>query len=63
MIKDEQKAYEMTSYLIKEAKCNAGLEDELEQTCLFYVSRDGREELVKLFLEHGCKANHIDSFG
>tara|TARA_B110000285_G_scaffold186678_1_gene212138 strand:- start:344 stop:526 length:183 start_codon:yes stop_codon:yes gene_type:complete len=27
------------------------------------VSRDGRLELCKLFLEGGCKADHIDSYG
>ena len=53
----------MSEYLIKEAKCNASLEDTLNQTCLFYVSRDGREDLCRLFLEHGCKANHVDSYG
>jgi ankyrin repeat protein len=30
---------------------------------LFYVSRDGREDLVKLFLSNGCKPNHEDSYG
>ena len=63
LIKDDKKAYDMTEYLIKEAKCNALLEDSLNQTCLFYVCRDGREQLVKLFLENGCKANHVDSYG
>ena len=53
----------MTEFLINEAKCNASLEDSLKQTCLFYVSRDGREDLVKLFLKHGCKPNHEDSYG
>ena len=63
LVKDDKKAYEMTEYLIKEAKCNAALEDSLNQTCLFYVCRDGRYDLVKLFLEHGCKADHVDSYG
>ena len=53
----------MSEYLIKQAKCNAAHEDQLNQTCLFYVSRDGRLDLCKLFLEGGCKADHIDSYG
>lgn len=52
----------MTKYLIEEAKCNAGHKDTLDQTCLFYVSRDGRTDLVDLFLTNGCKANHCDSY-
>lgn len=63
LIKDDKKAYDMTAYLIKEAKCKAAMQDSLDQTCLFYVSRDGRSELAKLFIEHGCKSNHIDSYG
>lgn len=63
LIKDEAKAYEMTEYLIKQAKCNAAHEDSLNQTCLFYTSRDGRLDLCRLFLESGCKADHIDSYG
>ena len=27
------------------------------------MSRDGRAELAKLFMKHGCKANHVDSYG
>lgn len=53
----------MTRYLIEEAKCDVNLEDTLNQTCLFYVSRDGRTDLVKLLLRHGAKANHSDSYG
>ena len=53
----------MTKYLIEEGKCDASLEDTLSQTCLFYASRDGREELARLFLENNCLANHEDSYG
>lgn len=62
-IKEGAKALEMTKYLIEEAKCDVNLEDTLKQTCLFYVSRDGRADLVKLLLHHGAKANHSDSYG
>ena len=53
----------MTKYLIEEAKCDVNQEDTLNQTCLFYLSRDGREDLLKLFLKHGAKANHSDTYG
>ncbi len=63
MIKSEQKALEMTKYLINECKCDPTLQDDLSQTCLFYASRDGREALARLFLSHRCQANQVDSFG
>ena len=53
----------MCKYLIEVAKCDPLFEDTLNQTCLFYGSRDGRSELVQLFLQNGCKANHSDSYG
>lgn len=62
VIKDPLKAYNMTKFLVEEAKCDAAHQDTLNQTCLFYVSRDGRMDLVKLFLENGCKANHSDCY-
>lgn len=63
MIPDDERALEMTKYLIYTAKCKAGHADSLNQTALFYVARDGREDLAKIFIEQGCSANHIDSFG
>lgn len=53
----------MTKYLIEDAKCDVSFEDSLNQTCLFYASRDGRSDLVELLLANGCKANHSDSYG
>lgn len=54
---------DMTKYLIEYAKCDVNQEDTLNQTCLFYLSRDGREDLIRLLLRHGAKANHSDSYG
>ena len=53
----------MTKYLIDVGKCDPCKLDSLNQTCLFYVARDGMNELVKLFVGYGCKANQIDSYG
>lgn len=52
----------MTKYLIEVAKCDSNHQDTLNQTCLFYVSRDGRIDLVELFLANGCQANHSDTY-
>jgi ankyrin repeat protein len=62
-IKDDDKAVEMTKYLIDVGKCDPCKLDSLSQTCLFYVSRDGINELAKLFIYYGCKANQVDSYG
>lgn len=37
--------------------------DSLNQTPLFYASRDGRALLVEYFLKQGCLPNHIDTNG
>ena len=62
-VKNDQKAMEMTMYLINSCGCDPAMLDTLNQTCLFYVARDGREELARLFIQKGCKANQIDSYG
>ena len=49
-IKDDKKAMEMTMFLINECNCDPTLEDQLQQTCVFYQARDGREEFSRLFL-------------
>ena len=41
----------------------ANYTDTLGQTALYYASRDGRNEVVKLLLEHGCNPNHLDTYG
>jgi ankyrin repeat protein len=62
-IKDDKQAIEMTKYLIEVGKCDPCKLDTLNQTCLFYVSRDGINELAKIFLKHGCNPNQVDSYG
>lgn len=37
--------------------------DILDQTALFYASRDGRSKVIKLLLEAGCSPNHRDQYG
>ena len=62
-VKDDKQAIEMTKYLIEVGKCDPKRIDSLNQTCLFYVARDGINELAQLFLKYGCKANQVDSYG
>jgi len=53
----------MTKYLIDVGKCDPRKLDSLSQTCLFYVARDGINELAQLFIHYGCNANQVDSYG
>mmetsp|Transcript_24685 Transcript_24685/g.38408 ORF Transcript_24685/g.38408 Transcript_24685/m.38408 type:complete len:204 (+) Transcript_24685:580-1191(+) len=62
-IADPDKALSMTQFLIEEGKCTASYEDEIGQTCLFYVAREGYLNMVTLFLKYGCNANHVDTYG
>lgn len=62
IITNREQAFTMTKFLIEEAKCEANFKDCLNQTCLFYVSRDGRPDIVELLLAHGCEANHFDTY-
>ena len=62
-INDNKLAEEMTRWLIDVAGCEPTHEDGYTQTCLFYAARDGRPKLVHLFIAHGCKVNHADTYG
>ena len=53
----------MTKYLINVGKCDPTKLDYLNQTCLFYVARDGINELAQIFIKAGCNANQVDSYG
>jgi ankyrin repeat protein len=37
--------------------------DHLNQTALFYASREGKSSLVDLLVTLGCPTNHVDSYG
>ena len=37
--------------------------DILNQTVLFYVSREGKDNLVDILVSSGCNVNHKDQYG
>ena len=37
--------------------------DTLNQTTLYYASREGKNQLIDFLLEHGCNPNQIDNYG
>jgi ankyrin repeat protein len=52
----------MVEYLIAQG-CDATAHDSLNQTPLFYASRDGKLSLVDQFVKMGCHPNDLDSNG
>lgn len=49
----------MMHWLLKQ-NVDVSLPDSLNQTALFYASRDGKSSLVDLLYERGCDPNFID---
>lgn len=52
----------MVEYLISQG-VDPIANDTLNQTPLFYASREGKLALVDLFLKNGCQPNHLDTYG
>ena len=52
----------MTKWLASKG-CKITLIDNLGQSCLFYVARDGRLALAQCLIELSVYINHVDTFG
>lgn len=53
LIKDQHKALEMMKFLIEEHNLNAYCEDDLQQTVLYYVCREGKTACIEYLLSKG----------
>ena len=63
LIKVDDLAVRMAKVL-KEMGVKPDQPDTLNQTPLYYASREGKNKLVDFLIgEGGCKANHIDTYG
>jgi ankyrin repeat protein len=60
LIKDEQACLTMVEYLVQNG-VDAGSVDSLNQTALFYASREGKLSLVDALVRLGCSVGHQDS--
>ena len=59
---DENLAIKMVQWLFKKG-CRITHTDSLNQTCMFYVARDGRLKLMRSLIELGVDVNHVDRYG
>lgn len=59
--KNEEKAIEITKYLVENG-ANLKLLDEHDQNPLFYVARDGKIKLMQFLLSLGMNINDKDNF-
>ena len=59
---DEHKAIKMTNWLASKG-CKITLIDNLGQSCLFYVARDGKLALARCLIELSVDINHTDTYG
>ena len=63
LIKDDSQALEVFKYL-KAKGVNPNLKDKLEQTCLYYTCREGKNLCCKYLVnECGLNVNEIDFYG
>ena len=63
LIKDDTQALEVFKYL-KSKGLNPGLKDKLEQTCLYYTCREGKNLCSRYLVEEcGLNVNEIDIYG
>ncbi len=61
MIKNPEKSKEISELLIKH-KANHITKDTFGQSPLFYIAKDGKVELLKLFLSLSIDINETDNF-
>lgn len=62
LLKNEEDSIKVINYLLKKGVSLTAV-DTLEQTALFYASRDGKLKVLNLLLEGGCDPNHRDQYG
>lgn len=62
LIPEDAHAVKMAKVL-KEMGVNPAQADTLNQTTLYYASREGKNQLVDFLVENGCNINQIDTYG
>lgn len=61
-VKDEVSSLKMVK-LFHEMGVKCNQPDSLNQTPLFFASRDGHNSVIDYLLKQGCDVNHIDTYG
>jgi ankyrin repeat protein len=49
--------------VLKDMGVSPSQPDTLNQTPLYYASREGKSQLIDFLVENGCNVNHIDVYG
>ena len=62
VIRDENQALEMCR-IFTEMGVRPNQNDTLNQTPLYYSSRDGKVKVMQFLVAHECNVNHIDTYG
>jgi ankyrin repeat protein len=62
VIKNENASLEMIKVFV-EMGVKANQPDALNQTALYYASRDGHNKVMEYLVSQGCNVNHIDTYG
>lgn len=62
VIKDENASLEMAR-ILTEMGVKASQPDTLNQTALYYASREGHNRVIDFLVKNGCDVNHIDTYG
>ena len=62
LLKNEEDSIRVIEYLAKKGVSLTAV-DTLEQTALFYASRDGKLKVLNMLLDSGCDPNHRDQYG
>ena len=61
LIKDEAVSLKMVEYLLTQG-VDPTVNDTLNQTALFYASREGKPSLLETLVARGCNPNHVDTY-
>ncbi|CAI2365296.1 unnamed protein product [Moneuplotes crassus] len=62
LIPDEDKALEMMKYMVEEQNILPETADDLSQTVMYYVAREGKIRCIEYLIKHGCSVDHIDIY-
>jgi ankyrin repeat protein len=62
LVPDDSHSLQMARAL-KDMGVNPTQPDTLNQTTMYYASREGKNQLIDFLVENGCNVNHIDTYG
>lgn len=61
-VKDDEMALRLVRYF-HELGVSCNQPDSLNQTALYFASREGLNNTIEYFVQNGCNVNHVDNYG